>query len=244
MPKAPLDPRSAGAAARTSRPRLRRQSSADQVAAHVRQMIMTGQLRKGDRLRQDDIAEELGVSRIPVREAIIALDREGWLSFEANRGAFVTGLEADDVRDHYVLRGLVLGLAAKRATEMATADEMADLGDRFKAMRNAEDLATFSSLNERFLAKLLNLSDSPRLRAALLVTPSIIPQGFFDVVPTGRKIQEKGIDQLVRLMKARKADEVDQSMRATIGQQGEAVVAAFAAAGLLDASPSESASYT
>ncbi len=199
---------------------------------------MTGQLRKGDRLRQDDIAEELGVSRIPVREAIIALDREGWLSFEANRGAFVTGLEANDVRDHYGLRGLVLGLAAKRATEMASAEEMADLSSRFQAMRRSDDLATFSSLNERFLAKLLNLSDSPRLRAALLVTPSIIPRGFFDVVPTGREIQEQGIGRLVRLMKARKADEVDQAMRAILGRQGEAVIAAFAASGLIGSSPS------
>lgn len=237
MPQAPPDPRS-NPVLRVSRPRLRRQSSADQVAAHVRQMIMTGQMRKGDRLRQDEIAEELGVSRIPVREAIIALDREGWLSFEANRGAFVTGLEANDIKDHYALRGLVLGLAAKRATEVATEEQLTELGERFQAMRRADDLATFSSLNERFLAKLLNLANSPRLRAALLVTPSIIARGFFDVVPAGRQIQEKGVGELVRLMKARKADEVDQSMRATLGRQGDAVVAAFAASGLLGSGPS------
>ena len=205
---------------RAGRPRLRRESSADQVAAHVRQLIMAGELRKGDRLRQDEIADQLGVSRIPVREAIIALDREGWVRFEANRGAFVTGLGADDIRDHYELRGYVLGLTAKRVAETATDEELADLGGRFRAMQNAEDVATFSSLNEGFLARLLRIADSPRLRAALLVTPSILPNGFFDVVPAGRKVQTDGLRQLVRLLKARRGDDADHVMRTTLRQHG------------------------
>jgi DNA-binding GntR family transcriptional regulator len=223
--------------ARPGRVRLRRESSADQVAAHVRRSIMAGELRKGDRLLQDEIAEELGVSRIPVREAIIALDREGWVSFEANRGAFVTGLEADDIRDHYELRGIVLGLAAKRVAETATDDALADLAERHGAMRRAPDVAAFSSHNERFLAKLLGLADSPRLRATLLVTPSILPDGFFDVVPAGREIQVKGIGQLVRALKARRAEDADQLMRATLRRHGDAVVEAFGRSGLLGSGP-------
>jgi DNA-binding GntR family transcriptional regulator len=224
-------------AERSARPgRLRRESSADQVAAHVRQSIMAGELRKGDRLLQDEIAEELGVSRIPVREAIIALDREGWVRFQANRGAFVTGLEADDIRDHYELRGIVLGLAARRVAETATDDELADLGSRYSAMRRATDVPTFSALNERFLGKLLGIADSPRLRATLLVTPSILPDGFFDAVPAGRGIQLKGTGQLVRLLKARRADDADQVVRATLRQHGDAVVEAFGRSGLLDSS--------
>jgi DNA-binding GntR family transcriptional regulator len=227
------------------RRRLRRESSADQVATHVRHAIMTGQLKKGDRLRQDEIAEDLGVSRIPVREAIIALDREGWVSFEANRGAFVTGLDVDDVRDHYELRGLVLGLAARRVAESVTDEEVRDLETRSKAMRQAADVDTFSSLNERFLAKLLRLADSPRLRAALLVTPSIIPQGFFEVVPDGRAIQEKGVRQIVRHIKNRAPEEADQAMRTTLCRHGDAVVAAFGGSGLLVGPPSPRASpYT
>lgn len=220
------------------RVRLRRESSADQVAAHVRQSIIAGELRKGDRLRQDDIADELGVSRIPVREAIIALDREGWISFEANRGAYVTGLDADDVRDHYELRGLVLGLVARRVAETAQDEQLEDLAARFAAMKRAQDVATFSSRNDRFLATLLGLADSPRLSAALLVTPSILPTGFFDMVPAGREIQVKGVGQLVRLLKARRADDADQVMRATLRRHGDAVVEAFADAGLLGTGPS------
>ena len=97
-----------------------RRSSGDLVAIHIRSLIFNGELRQGDRMRQDEIAQQLGVSRIPVREAIIALDREGWLSVTPHRGAFVQGLDEDMLLDHYELQGLVYGLAARRATERAT----------------------------------------------------------------------------------------------------------------------------
>ena len=223
-----------GTPPRAGRSRLRRESSADQVAAQIRHWIIGGELRQGDRLRQDDIADELGVSRIPVREAIIALDREGWVRSEANRGAFVTGLTADDVQDHYELRGLVLGLAARRVAESATDEQLAELTDRLQAMQRADDTSTSGTLNERFLAKLLAIADSPRLRAALLVTPSILPADqFFTVVPDGRAVQSDGMGTLVELLKARRADDADQMVREALRRHADVVVAAFDQSGLL-----------
>jgi DNA-binding GntR family transcriptional regulator len=213
--------------------RLRRESSAEQVAAHIRQAVVAGELRPGERLLQDDIADDLGVSRIPVREAIIALDREGWLRLESNRGAYVAGFATGDVRDHYELRGLVLGLVARRATALATDPQIDDLAARLRRMRDAPDVATFASLNDRFLGALLRIADSPRLTAALLVTPSIIQQGFFEVVGGARQVQQDGLRPLIRAMRARAEDDADHAMRALLRRHGEAVVAAFAAAGLL-----------
>ena len=103
-------------------PLIDRPSSGDLVAIHVRSLIFNGELRQGDRVHQDDIARQLGVSRIPVREAIIALDREGWLTITPHRGAFVHGLDEDSLRDHYELLGLVYGLAARRAVSRTTPD--------------------------------------------------------------------------------------------------------------------------
>jgi DNA-binding GntR family transcriptional regulator len=105
-------------------------------------------------------------------------------------------------------------------------------------MRKADDVATFASHNDRLLAMLLAIADAPRLRAALLVTPSILPEGFFAMVPAGREIQVKGIGQLVRLLKARRGDDADQVMRATLQRHGDAVVEAFDRSGLLGSSPS------
>jgi DNA-binding GntR family transcriptional regulator len=234
MPQpAPTPSPSVGLPRPDARARLRRESSADLVAEHIRQAIIAGVLRPGERLRQDDIADDLGMSRIPVREAIIALDSEGWLRLESNRGAYVAGLAADDVRDHYELRGLVLGLVARRAAAVAAGAQVDTLAERHRAMRDAPDLTTFASLNDRFLGTLLGIADSPRLTAALLVTPSIIQQGFFEVVGNAREVQQDGLGPLLRAMRARAEDDADHMMRALLRRHGDAVVAAFAAAGLL-----------
>jgi DNA-binding GntR family transcriptional regulator len=233
MPPAPATPSPGAGTIDPGSARLRRESSAEQVAAHIRHAVITGELRPGERLRQDDIAADLGVSRIPVREAIITLDREGWLRLEPNRGAYVAALEADDVRDHYELRGLVLGLVARRATAAATGHQIDDLVGWHRAMRDAPDLAAFAARNDRFLGTLLGIAASPRLTAALLVTPSIIRQGFFEVVGGARQIQQEGLGPLLRAMRARAEDDADHVMRVLLRSHGYATIAALAAAGLL-----------
>src|SRR3954452_5366241 len=70
-----------------------RETSPDAVARYIRSLIVSGTLRHGERVPRDDIARRLGVSPVPVREAIIALDREGWLRIEPHRGAFVHGVD-------------------------------------------------------------------------------------------------------------------------------------------------------
>ena len=99
------------------------------------------------------IAAELGVSRIPVREDIIALDREGWVTVEPHRGAFVRGIDADYVRDHYELYGLVFGLMAARVAERADADGRARVLDAAKvvAAADATDARAFNDANRSFL---------------------------------------------------------------------------------------------
>src|SRR5205807_1670763 len=72
---------------------IRRRSSGNQAADYIRTLIFEGQLRPGQRVPQEDVAEALSLSRIPVREGLIALEREGWVSIELNRGAFVNTLD-------------------------------------------------------------------------------------------------------------------------------------------------------
>ena len=100
---------------RFSPERLPRKSSGEEAALYVHRLIFEGKLRPGERVPQDEIAQALGISRIPLREAIIALEREGWVTLEMNRGAFVNALDEDAVRDHYELFGLIYGFTVKRA---------------------------------------------------------------------------------------------------------------------------------
>jgi DNA-binding GntR family transcriptional regulator len=224
---------SSGPGRREERSRLRRQSSADQVAARIRRAIITGELRPGERLRQDDIADEFGVSRIPVREALIALDGEGWVRLESNRGARVTGLEKRDIADHYELRGLVFGLVASRAAELAKPDDCKELTRLLRTLGEAKDLAQFEAANDLILRFLVKLTGSARLRAALRVTPSIIPENFFEIVPGAREVQAAGLASVIRAIKAGDPDRADRGMRSTLRRLGEAVAQAFTANGVL-----------
>jgi DNA-binding GntR family transcriptional regulator len=84
--------------------KLVRRTTVDLVLDELRQQILSGQLRPGEPLRQEALAEGLGVSRIPVREAIRRLEAEGLVSVHAHRGAYVCPVSSNDVVETFELR--------------------------------------------------------------------------------------------------------------------------------------------
>lgn len=102
--------------------RLRRQSSGEQVAAYLRNEILSGRLAAGDRVNQEDTAARLGVSRVPVREALAILENEGRIEIELHRGAFVLPADPESVRESTEIFGLIYAYVAQRAAERLTDD--------------------------------------------------------------------------------------------------------------------------
>ncbi|TDS98708.1 GntR family transcriptional regulator [Erwinia rhapontici] len=86
-------------------------STADVIAASLRDMINQGELPDGARLIERELASQFAVSRIPLREAIQQLEREGIVETQRNRGAAVRALTVDDVNEIYTLRALLEGEA-------------------------------------------------------------------------------------------------------------------------------------
>lgn len=169
-----------------------RQSSGHRVANHIRGMIYRGELRPGDRVPQDDIAAALGCSRLPVREAIISLEREGLVTIEPHRGAFITPITPDMVRDQYELYGTTLGLALRRAVARGGASFLAELDDAHRSLAAAPDTTAFDRANDRFQSLVIEAAASPRLLAVLRVLSGFIPGNFFEVVPGSMDIQRAG----------------------------------------------------
>ncbi len=81
----------------------------------IREGILQGAFKPGERLRQDQLATAIGVSRIPVRSALLQLESEGLITFEPYRGAVVNSLSADDVRAIYEIRGVLEAHAMHKA---------------------------------------------------------------------------------------------------------------------------------
>ena len=101
-------------------------SIADQVFEILERDILTGEYPRGEVLTEARLCEKLGVSRTPVREALLRLEQEH-LVLSSSRGMRVLGLEPGDIEDIYEIRMRVEGLAARRAAERAGEEEIAQL---------------------------------------------------------------------------------------------------------------------
>lgn len=211
---------------------LRRPSSAEIVAVNIRAAIFNGELKQGDRLRQDDIATKMGVSRIPVREAVIALDREGWVTVTPHRGAFVHGLDEDALRDHYELQGLVYGLAVRRATERATDEALLRLRDAQQALERAMTPNELHDANDAFLRLLLALARSPRLGAVMRNMATFVPGNFFEFIAGSGPVQQRGAKRVVAAMLKRDADRAADECLRLLRAQGDLVAKTAATRGL------------
>jgi DNA-binding GntR family transcriptional regulator len=211
-----------------------RRSSGEQAALFIRRLIFDGRLEPGARVPQDEVARDLGISRIPVREALIALEREGWVTIELHRGAFVTQLDAQAVRDHYELYGLVYGFAVERAVERSTPDFAVQLRKLSKALSEADDFDDVWHLTVAFNALVVDTAGSGRLRVVLRAMPGLVPGNFFELVPGSVASEKRGFAAIVRAVAkndgARAAAEYAKTMQA----HGELVVRVLAERGLLD----------
>jgi DNA-binding GntR family transcriptional regulator len=163
------------------------------VARYLRALIVDGNLRPGERVPRDEIAARLGVSPVPVREAIIALDREGWLRIEPHRGAFVHGVDEAWITDRYGLMGAVYALVASRACRNATDAEIAELSQLGRRLANAHDGAGFTEANNLAMRLLITACRSPRLEAAAREVPNVVPGNFFVEVPDTLEPQRRAM---------------------------------------------------
>jgi len=161
------------------RPR-RRTNLADEVASHLRQAILSGRLRAGSRIDQDAIADELGMSRLPVREALIALDREGLVTTIARKGAYVARIDREDIIDHYQIFGQVAGLAAARAVARLDEAGIALLTDLHERMSRARSLADQQRLNHEFHRTINLAAGSARITAMLHLLHASLPMPYAD----------------------------------------------------------------
>jgi DNA-binding transcriptional regulator YhcF (GntR family) len=97
------------------------------IAERLRSAILTGYFGPGERLPEEQLAKTMGVSRGPVREALVTLEREGLIVIRRNRGAFVAQLSREDLDEVYSLRVAIERLAVERCVANATEEDIAEL---------------------------------------------------------------------------------------------------------------------
>jgi DNA-binding GntR family transcriptional regulator len=207
-----------------SAPEISSRSSADDAARYIRRLIFDGELRGGMRIPQDDIAAALGRSRVPVREALIALEREGWVTVVLNRGAYVASFTPEAILDHYELLAFAFGLAARRAVanDVPTLDER--LAELAVDLRDIEDLDRFSAAAIAFHAAIIDAADSPRIRSVLRAMSAIVPGNFFEQVPDSASIVKRGTATIRKAIADRDGARAAHAYQAMLRRHAELVV--------------------
>ena len=141
------------------------QTAQEVITDTLRQSIIDGEFKQGDRLIQDEIAERYGVSRIPVREAMRTLSAEGLVTFSSRKGAIVTSLSAADIEEILSIRAVLEVMATRLATECATEKELDKIRQVFHRLEAARgDVELYFKCNYEFHEAILEAAHSPRLK--------------------------------------------------------------------------------
>jgi DNA-binding GntR family transcriptional regulator len=127
------------------------QRTSEGAARILREAILAGQLKPGEPLRERSLAEELKISRTPIREALFILQGEGLVDLAPNRGATVRNITARDIAEIYTLRAVLEGHAARTAAESLTDRHLEHLEDMYSRQSR---LGTRASAREQAQADL------------------------------------------------------------------------------------------
>jgi DNA-binding GntR family transcriptional regulator len=169
---------------RTSRPRpeIGRTQLPDEVAAYVRELIVSGQVRAGEYLRLEPIGAALGVSNTPVREGLFSLQSEGFVRLVPRRGFVVAPFSRRDLRDVFWTQGQLAGELAARACAAMTVDGLAALEanvDEFGKAVAAGDEQEATRLGHDFHRQVNRAADSRQLALVLDSVVKRLPTRFY-----------------------------------------------------------------
>lgn len=214
--------------ARGGRDPFQRQSSGQHAGRYIRQLIFERRLAPGTRVPQDELAKELGMSRIPIREALIALERQGWVRIEPHRGAFVSSLDPAAVHDHYELYGLIYGFASRRALERSHDWLLSELRTTTEALPDlVDDPGRFGEAARSFHRTVVDGARSPRIAVALRSMSSLVPGEFFALVPGAIAVERTGLAAILEALERSDPDAASDEYVRMMSRIGDLVVEVF-----------------
>jgi DNA-binding GntR family transcriptional regulator len=217
--------------------RSARSVNSSQLAVElIREAILDGQLAAGERLKEDELARRLDVSRTPVREALRRLESEGLVVVEPQRGATVRAYEGGELDDMYRLRAVLEGYAARRAAERISDDALAGLRkscDRFSrlAARKRVTPRELARENQLFHDGILAAAEDRRLAemARSVIHLPLVYKAYVWYTPHQRRQSAHYHEQLVAAIARHDAERAGLIMQEHVYEARDSLVAALAA---------------
>lgn len=198
--------------------------AADAAYRHIRAAIISGDLPAGETLQEARLAEMIGVSRTPVREALSRLSNEGLVVLERYRRGRVASFSEADVAEIFRLRAKLEGHGARRAARRITAEQIAhleaveaEMEEHFDRVGWHRHLARFDELNNEFHATIAAAADSPRLErilASSLELPASIFNVYSEPVDERTRRTHRQHHEILSALRARNPDWAEAAMSA------------------------------
>ncbi|MEU5903031.1 GntR family transcriptional regulator [Micromonospora sp. NPDC047467] len=159
------------------------------VASLLRDRIMSGQLRPGERIRLEEVAQETGLSITPVREALLMLRAEDMVELQPRRGHVVAPLSRQDIIDVFSLQGHIAGELAARVAVSITPAQLDDLRQQHERLRRAAQARQVSRVEQlefEFHRSINRLTDARKLSWLLRTATRYTPSRFYAADPEWR----------------------------------------------------------
>lgn len=134
---------------------------------HLRQLILRGELKSHEPLRQDKLAAELGISKVPLREALAQLKTEGLVTYKSNRGAFVTALTTSEAKEIYLMRTALETIALQHAIPKLSKTDIARAKSALMVIDVEEDPSRWGELNWEFHSTIYRQANMPYLLSTI-----------------------------------------------------------------------------
>jgi DNA-binding GntR family transcriptional regulator len=210
------------------------QNSHQRAAPYIRRLILDGILPPGVRVPQDDIASALGLSRNPIREALIALNAEGWITIEPNRGAFVNTFDKSTIADHFEICAFIHTLAMRHGLSLGGDELISKLEEILNSLTPKTDVTEAGRLTVEFHGRIISSAKSSRIVAVHRANSTLVPGNFFDYVPNARTFEREGMLSIVKAAKNRDMDAVAEAYRRLMGRLAKEVTQLFKDRGLFE----------
>ncbi len=200
----------------------------------IREGILDGRIAPGARLKEEELARELRISRTPIREALLVLQTEGLIEATPNRGATVRRYAAADLDEMYQLRAVLEGHAARVSADRISPEALAVLHEscgRFEALRSAGDVHALAAENQLFHDTILDATGSDRLISMVrkVVELPLVYRAFLWYSDEQRLISGHYHRQIVTALRARDAERAETIMKTHVHEARDFLVAEVAA---------------
>ena len=211
-----------------------RRNVSRQVADIMRDMILVGELRPGQSVRHEEMSARLGVSTMPVREALLRLSHEGFIEAPQNRSFRVVATTRDDIKDVYWAHAMLTGELAARACVndgRRVADELDAINDRWAGLPAKAAPEQYEGLNWELHRSINLAARSPKLILLLRHTIRFIPERFYTLLPEWHEHSMTGHHEIAIALRTEDPEKVRAAAADHVRDAGSLLIGYFTKTG-------------